>query len=325
MGKIVIRCIALSLTACLFACQDEAPSADANATPSAARTPAAPADPAFVQEQQAWRDQRRENLLKPDGWTSLIGLHWIEPGPHYFGSAADNGIRLAMGPAHFGMIDLRSGGKIRLTPERDAALTLDDQPLKGAVALVSDADAGESGPSRLGFDDGKGLATVIKRGERYALRVKHADAPTRTGFAGLQYWPADPSWRIEGKYVPNPPGKTIDIADIIGTLSAVPNPGAIEFQRDGRTYRLEALDEGDDELFLVFADRTNGHDSYGAGRFLYAPKPDAQNRVVLDFNRSYNPPCAFTPFATCPLPPPENRLDLAVLSGEKAYAKPAHR
>lgn len=324
MGKIAIRCMALSLTACLFACQNEAPHADA-AGLSAAQTPAAPADPAFAQAEQAWRDQRRENLLKPDGWTSLIGLHWIEPGPHYFGSAADNGIRLAMGPGHFGMLDLRPGGKIRFVPERGVALTVDDQPLKGAVTLVSDAEAGEGGPSRLGFDDGKGLATVIKRGDRYALRVKHADAPTRTGFAGLQYWPADPSWKIEGKFVPHPPGKTIEIADIIGTLNAVPNPGAVEFQRDGRTYRLEALDEGEEELFLVFADRTNGHDSYGAGRFLYAPKPDAQNRVVLDFNRSYNPPCAFTPFATCPLPPPENRLDLAVLSGEKAYAKSAHR
>ncbi len=324
MGKIVIHCIALSLTVWLSACQDETPTAGTEAA-SAAQAPAVAADPAFAQAQQAWREQRRENLLQPDGWTSLIGLHWIEPGPHYFGSAADNGIRLAMGPAHFGMIDLRSGGKIRFTPERGVALTLDDQPLKGATTLISDADGGENGPSRLGFDEGKGLATVIKRGDRYALRVKHADAPTRTGFAGLQYWPADPSWRIEGKFVPHPPGKTIDIADIIGTLSPVPNPGAIEFKRDGKTYRLEALDEGESELFVVFADRTNGHDSYGAGRFLYAPKPDAQNRVVLDFNRSYNPPCAFTPFATCPLPPPENRLDLAVLSGEKAYAKPAHR
>lgn len=323
MGKILIRCIALSLTACLFACQDEAPGGGTATSAQAGQAPAKPADPAFVQAQQAWRDQRRESLLKPDGWTSLIGLHWIEPGPHYFGSAGDNGIRLAMGPEHFGMIDLRSGGKVRFVPERGTALTLDDEPLKGVVDLVSDAGAG--GPSRLGFDEGKGVATVIERGGRYALRVKHADAPTRTGFAGLQYWPADPSWKIEGKFVPHPPGKTIEIADIIGTLSAVPNPGAIEFQRDGRTFRLEALDEGEEELFLVFADRTNGHDSYGAGRFLYAPKPDAQNRTVLDFNRSYNPPCAFTPFATCPLPPPENRLDLAVLAGEKAYAKPAHR
>lgn len=326
MSQTAIRCIVLSLSMLsLQACQRDAPSspADAGAGPATAPAAAPVVDAAFAQLQQAWRDKRHENLIKPDGWTSLIGLHWIEPGPHYFGSAGDNGIRLAMGPAHFGMIDLRKNGSVRFVPERGAALTLDDAPLKGAVTLLSDADESETGPSRIGFDDGKGLATVIERGGRYALRVKHADAPTRTGFAGLEYWPADKSWKIEGKFVPHPAGQTIEIADIIGTLNKVPNPGAIEFQRDGRTYRIEALDEADEELFLVFADRTNGHGSYGAGRFLYAPKPDAQGRVVMDFNQSYNPPCAFTPFATCPLPPEKNRLDLAVLAGEKAYAKGA--
>lgn len=323
MNKTAIRCTLLLLSVLsLQACQRAAPgSTDAAQAEPPAK--AAPVDAAFAQTQQVWRDKRRESLMKPDGWTSLIGLHWIEPGPHYVGSAADNGIRLAMGPAHFGLIDLRKNGSVRLVPERRALLTLDDKPLKGSITLVSDEDAGEAGPSRLGFDEGKGLATVIERGGRHALRVKHADAPARTGFAGLDYWPADASWKIDGKFVPHPAGKTIEIADIIGTLSQVPNPGAVEFQRDGKTYRIEALDEGDDELFLVFADRTNGHGSYGAGRFLYAQKPDLSGRVVLDFNRSYNPPCAFTPFATCPLPPPENRLDLAVASGEKAYAKPA--
>ena len=112
----------------------------------------------------------------------------------------------------------------------------------------------------------------------------------------------------------------VGIANIIGTTDEVANPGVVEFQRDGKTYRIEALDEGDDQLFLVFADRTSGHGSYPAGRFLYAPKPGVSDRVVLDFNQAYNPPCAFTPFATCPLPPPENRLDLAINAGEKTYA-----
>lgn len=105
-------------------------------------------------------------------------------------------------------------------------------------------------------------------------------------------------------------------------MDQIANPGVVEFARDGKNYRLEALDEGEGELFLVFADRTNGRGSYGAGRFLYAPMPDAHGRVVLDFNQAYNPPCAFTAFATCPLPPPENRLDLAISAGEKAYRKP---
>ena len=282
----------------------------------AARQAAAATEQAFASSQQAWRDERRARLTQPEGWTSLVGLHWIEQGEHYFGSDADNGIRLAAGPAHAGMVS-RKDDRIRLVPEKGIALTLNDEPLTGAATLLSDADP--SGPSRIGFDEGKGIITLIKRGDRYAFRVKHADAPTRTGFKGIQYWPGGDEWIVAAKYVPNPPGKTISIANIIGTVDDVPNPGAVEFQRDGKTFRIEALDEGEDTLFLVFADRTSGHGSYPAGRFLDASKPDAAGNVMIDFNKSYNPPCAFTAFATCPLPPPENRLDLEIVAGEKAY------
>ncbi|WP_425602209.1 DUF1684 domain-containing protein [Luteimonas aquatica] len=278
------------------------------------------ANAGFRAEENAWRQQRRENLLRPDGWTSLIGLHWIQLKAHFLGSSPGSGIRLAKGPEKMGLLQ-QQDGKLFFTPERGAELTLDDQPLKGRVQLFDDKS---ESPSVIGFDQGKGKLTVIERGGRHALRVKHADADTRTGFAGLDYWPADPSWKIEGRFVANAPGKTLPIPDIIGDTNDIPNPGAVEFQRGGKTYRIEALDEGDGSLFLIFADRTNGHGSYGAGRFLDAGKPDAAGKVVLDFNRAYNPPCAFTPFATCPLPPPENRLDLAVLAGEKQYGGLKH-
>lgn len=279
-----------------------------------------PQDAAFRADNEQWRAQRKERLLQPDGWTSLIGLHWLELKAHYVGSGATNGIRLAKGPEKLGMIQ-QQGGRVFLVPEKDVPLTLDGEPLKGRVELVS--DQGEA-PSVVGFDDGKGQLTLIERMGRKALRVKHADAETRAGFAGLDYWPADAGWQIDARFVPHPAGKTIEIQNIIGSLEAMPNPGAVEFERDGSTYRLEALDEGGDELFLVMADRTSGHDSYGAGRYLYVPRPDAEGKVVVDFNRAYNPPCAFTAYATCPLPPPENRLDLAVTAGEKKYAKPVH-
>ena len=303
---------AVALSQMLAACQPPPPSAEATAEAARIRQ----AKDAFANEQQAWRDQRRSDLTRAEGWTSLVGLHWLDPGAHYLGSAADNGIRLAMGPAHLGMIELKPG-RLRFVPEKGVALTLDGAPLVGSVSLRADDDP--AGPGKLAFDDGKGVITVIKRGERHALRVKHADAPTRTRFKGIDYWPAAVDWRVPGRFVPHPPGRTLAIANIIGTTDDVPNPGAIEFERDGRTYRIEALDEGDGGLFLVFADRTNGHGSYGAGRFLDAAKPDAHGRVALDFNRAYNPPCAFTPFATCPLPPAENRLDLAIDAGEKSY------
>ncbi|MEO6104764.1 MAG: DUF1684 domain-containing protein [Pseudoxanthomonas sp.] len=274
-------------------------------------------DPKFLAEETAWREQRKEGLLRPDGWTSLLGLHWLELKAHYLGSSASSGIRLAVGPPKMGLLEQR-GGHLFFTPERGVALTLNGEPLKGRVELMSDHD---EAPSLIGFDEGKGVLGVIKRGDRYGLRVKHADAPTRLQFGGLEYWPADPGWKITGKFVAHPPGKSMPIVDIIGTTSDAPNPGAVEFVREGKTYRIEAIGEpGSDELFLVLADRTSGHGSYAAGRFMDTPGPDAQGRVVLDFNRAYNPPCAFTSFATCPLPPPENRLDLPITAGEKAYA-----
>ncbi len=302
--------VMLSTLCVLAACSQPAPNTAEQVEKQVAQ------QAAFDRELTLWRQERVANLTKPDGWTSLIGLHWIDPGAHYIGKAGGNGIRLTMGPEHLGMID-RKGDTLRFVADKDAGLTLDDQPFTGATTLR--ADDAPVGPSRIGFDQGKGLATVIKRGDRYALRVKHADAPSRTGFRGIEYWPASQDWRVEGKFIPHEAGKTLPIANIIGTTDDVPNPGVVEFQRDGKTYRIEALDEGDDQLFLVFADRTSGHGSYPAGRFLYTPKPGVSDRVVLDFNQSYNPPCAFTPFATCPLPPPENRLDLAINAGEKTY------
>lgn len=301
---------ALLLPLALGACQDSNTVAEKDARMSAELA-------AFNQAQHAWREQRRADLLAPGGWTSLTGLHWLEPGAHYLGSDADNGIQLTVGPEHMGMIELRDDGRIRFVPEAGVALTLDGEPLAGEATLRS--DEGETVPSVLGFDDGQGQLTVIRRGDRHALRVKHEQAPSRTGFAGLDYWDADPAWRIEGRFVPHPPGQTLEIASVIGTTEAVPNPGAVEFERDGVAYRLETIDEGEEQLFVVFADRTNGQGSYGAGRFVYVTRSDAEGRVVIDFNHSYNPPCAFTPFATCPLPPDENRLDLAITAGEKAY------
>lgn len=304
--------VLLSLTACERGTDTPASAAGTSAAPSAT-------DAQFLAEDAAWRAQRKEDLLKPDGWTSLIGLHWLELKAHYLGSSPGSGIRLAMGPAKMGLLQ-QNEVRLFFTPERGTVLTLDGKPLQGRVELGSDHD---EAPSVIGFDEGKGVLTVIQRGERRALRVKHAEAPTRLQFTGLDYWPADASWKIEGKFVPHPAGKTIPIVDIVGTSTDTPNPGAVEFVRDGKTLRVEALQGGDNTLFVVLADRTSGHGSYPAGRFLDAPAPDAQGRVVLDFNRAYNPPCAFTSFATCPLPPSENRLDLAITAGEKTYNHPA--
>jgi uncharacterized protein len=283
---------------------------------AAENAPMSAAEAQYQSEESLWRMQRQEDLTKPDGWTSLVGLHWLTLPSHYVGSSARSGIRIAVGPPSLGMFHL-SNGRVFFTPERGLALTLDDQPLKGRVELKDDSNGGT--PTVLGFDDGKGKLTVIERAGNRALRIKHADASTRTQFKGLEYWPANRDWRIEATFVPNPAGTTLPIATIIGTTENMPNPGALEFQREGKTYRIEALDEGEQTLSLIIADRTSGHETYGAGRYINVPRPDAKGKVVIDFNHAYNPPCAFTPFATCPLPPNQNRLDLAITAGEKRY------
>ncbi len=268
-----------------------------------------------TQEIESWRAQRVERLQKPDGWLSLVGLHWIEPGAHSVGSAADNDVVLSVGPARLGRIDFAQGtATFEAAP--DSGALVDGKPLAAPLALQADSSGA---PTTVVFDDGQASFQLIERAERFALRVRDARAKTRTQFAGLENYPIDASWAIEARFEPHPPGKTIPIANVINQLEPMPNPGALVFERDGKTHRLEAVDEGDGQLFIIFADRTNAKETYGAGRFVYAA-PAVNGRTLLDFNKSYNPPCAFNAYSTCPLPPPENRLNLAVTAGEKRYA-----
>lgn len=302
----------LAVTVLATSCGKRGPSAEETAAQARAEI-------AFHAAQQAWRVQRNAQLTTPDGWLTLIGLHRLDPGVHRVGSGADNGIRMQMGPAHLALITLRDG---EVSFSADSPVTLNGESAKRGTLR---SDAVQGGPDVLGFDEGKGMLTVIERGDVLFLRVRHVDADSRVRFTGLQYWPGGRDWQVPARFIAHPAGTTLPIVNIIGVTENVPNPGAYEFQRDDKTYRIEALDEGEPTLFLVFADRTSGHGSYGAGRFLDAPRPDAHGRAVLDFNHAYNPPCAFTLFATCPLPPPENRLDLRIEAGEKAYVKPAPR
>ena len=279
--------------------------------------PVVQADPTFAHDNELWREQRLVELLAPDGWTSLVGLHGLDLKAHYIGSGSTSGIRLAVGPPRMGLVT-REGKAWFFAPEPGVSVKVDGQVVKGRIPLHSDhAEV----PTLIHFDDDKGIISLIERGERFGLRVKHADAPARVNFSHLEYWPADPSWRITARFVPHDVNKTIPIVDITGLTTELANAGAIEFERDGRTWRLEALGDVGRPLQVIFADRTSGRGSYAAGRYIDIEVPNAKSEVVIDFNRAYNPPCAFTAFATCPLPPPENRLDMAVEAGEKAYAK----
>ncbi len=275
---------------------------------------AASADDAYRSQIDHWRQQRLQALTAPDGWLTLVAFEWLQPGTQSVGRAADNAIVLPVGPAHLGMFTLAADGRVRLDLAADSGATLDGEALRSAT-LRDDRDAQ---PSMV--RSGTSSLILLDRSGRKALRVKDSTATTRTAFRGLDYFPVDPSWRIDARFEPFVPVHHVDLATEVGTVERYVVPGRIVFERDGQHITLLPVIEtsGDTHLFVVFADRTSGHETYGASRFLYLDAP-RDGRVVLDFNRAYNPPCAFTAFATCPLPPPENRLPLRVTAGELKY------
>ena len=266
----------------------------------------------------AWHAERMERLTAPEGWVSLVGFHWVEPGEHSIGGGAECDIQLATGPDRLGRLRLDDSG-LHFSPAPGVAPRLDDAIVDREITLATSADGQ---PDRVYFNDGQASFEALVRGGKIALRVRDAGAHTRTGFVGIERFAPDPGWRFEARFEPHPEGQTIEIANVLGQLEPMPNQGVLVFERDGREFRLETVDEGDGRLFVIFADRSNGTDTYGAGRFVYAEPPGADGRSVLDFNQAYNPPCAFTAHSTCPLPPPENRMDIRVEAGELRYTGP---
>ena len=267
----------------------------------------------YTQEIQKWRQQRVERLNNPSGWLSLVGLDWLKDGRNTLGSAKDNDIVIPTAPAHLGTITL-SGGKANIALDAKSAATIDGQQ-KLAGELLDDT---HEKPTTIAF--GTTSFFLIKREDKFGLRVKDTEAPTRKHFVGIDYFDIDPSWRVEAKWEAYNPPHEVEEPNVIGQVDKVIVPGAAVFERDGKTIRVEPVIEtpGDTELFLVFADKTSGKESYGAARFVYT-EPPKDGKVIIDFNKAYNPPCAFTPYATCPLPTAQNRLKVRVTAGEKKY------
>jgi len=263
---------------------------------------------------ETWRAQRVERLKAPNGWLSLIGLHWLKDGKSSVGSAKGNDVVLAAGPAHLGAITLKDG-KATIEIDPKSAATIDGKTLASAELL----DDSHEKPTTVAF--GTASFYLIDRNGKKALRVKDSEAKTRKQFKGIDSFAIDPGWVVDAKFEEFKPAHTLDIPTVLGTVDKMTVPGKVTFTRDGKSYSLLPVLEAPDakELWFIFADRTSGKETYGAARFLYADLPK-DGRLVIDFNKAYNPPCAFTPYATCPLAPPENRLDLRVTAGEKKYA-----
>ncbi len=260
---------------------------------------------------EAWRKQRYAALRREVGWLTLAGLDWLRPGVNRIGTAPDAEIVLPAGPPHAGTLTLAEG-EVRADGTPDG-LSIGGEPVSD-LPLVSD-DEGK--PTMLEL--GALRLCLIERGGRMAVRTWDTQAAARREFEGIDHWPVDPAWRVRARFEPTP-GRAIRVPDVLGIDEDDESPGDVVFELDGATHRLQALPGGDSgELWLVFGDATNGHETYGGGRFLYTGAPDADGSVVVDFNRAYNPPCVFSPYATCPLPWPANRLPIRVEAGERAW------
>ncbi len=280
-----------------------------------------PINPAYVTEVEAAWAEREARLTAADGWLTLTGLYWLEPGPNTVGSSPDAAVLLPEGvaPGHVGVLDLSEDGLVTLKPSPAGELTVNGDPAEERE-LASDA-TGAPDVLRAGHV----LFYLIARGDRIGVRVKDPEAPARHNFEGLDHFPVDPAFRITATLDPYPKPKEVAIPTVIGEPSMMLAPGLLRFDIDGEAVSLEPYISAPDDrnLFLVFRDATSGDTTYGAGRFLDAELVSGSNQVVLDFNLATNPPCAFTAFATCPLPTPENTLFVAIEAGEM-YSGPAH-
>lgn len=262
-----------------------------------------------------WRADHEAELRADDGWLTVSGLFWLKPGLTRVGTDPSNAIVLPAGsaPARLGVFDLRDGA-VRFQAEPGTDVTSSGRPVE-EIAMTGGARPVLIHVNHL-------TMFVIVRGVRTGIRLRDADSNARRTFAGERWYPIDRVWRVTARFVPYPEPKIVDVPNILGDTVKMTGPGYVEFTVKGRTLRLLPVLESSKarQLFFIIGDGTNGRETYHAGRFLYTDLP-RDGRVVLDFNKLESPPCAFTAFATCPLPPPANRLPVDITAGELTYAE----
>jgi len=272
----------------------------------------------YFDEIRQWRADRVARLTSEDGWLTLVGLHWLSEGPNTIGTASDKDIQLPSGsaPDDIGTITVEGN---RAWIDANPAADVRSKGQKVDRLDLADDQSGE--PTLLEIGDLRGY--LISRGGRYALRVKDPQSYASRNFSGIDHYETSESWKFQARFEAYDPPRTLPVPTVVDdTLQDMMSPGAVVFDVDGQSYRIEAQAESADApLFLIFGDRTNGRGTYGGGRYLYTEPPAADGTVEVDFNKTYNPPCAYTSFATCPLPPRQNRLAVAIEAGEKYTSK----
>jgi uncharacterized protein (DUF1684 family) len=257
----------------------------------------------YVKSIEGWRTAYEQGLKAPDGWLSVAGLFWLKEGANRVGSAEGNEIRLPSRCAReLGVIEFHEG-RATFHPKAGAPVT----ELKDDHGQTPDV-----------VQAGNVSLTVIRRGKRFGIRLRDPEAETVLGFQGGQWFPVNPAYRVRAVWHAYDAPKTIPITNVLGDTEGEPSPGYAQFKLNGKEYRLDPVVEDPGELFFLFRDATSAHETYGAGRFLKAAMPK-DGTVELDFNKAYNPPCAYIAFATCPLPPRQNHMDARVEAGQKRY------
>jgi uncharacterized protein (DUF1684 family) len=266
----------------------------------------------YEQEMATWRRQRELGLKADDGWLTVIGLFWLQPGESRLGSDASSDIMLpAHAPGSVGTLTLRDG-RVHFQAAPGLAVTCNGQPFRSGE-IHPDAD---DHPDTLAVGDIKII--LLRRGGRLALRLKDNRSSLRARFAGLRWYPVRAEWRIPAKFVAYPTPRKLVMDTIVGEPDIEASPGYVTFERDGKVYSLQAVRQKSGALWFVFRDGTSGRTTYGGARQLSADPPK-EDLVILDFNQAVNLPCAYIPYTTCPLAPPQNRLSLAIEAGELMY------
>jgi uncharacterized protein (DUF1684 family) len=266
----------------------------------------------YAKSIEGWRAAYEQGLKAPEGWLSVAGLFWLKEGANRVGSAEGNAIRL---PA-------RCARELGAFEFRDGRATF--RPAAGAPVMVNGKTAGvaelkdDHGQAPDVVRTGDVSLTVIRRGKRFGIRMRDPRAETVRGFKGGQWYPVNAAYRVHAVWHAYDASKMVPITNILGDTEGEPSPGYATFKLNGKEYKLEPVVEDPGELFFLFRDATSAHETYGAGRFLKAAMPK-DGAVELDFNKAYNPPCAYIAFATCPLPPRQNHLDTRVEAGQKRY------
>jgi uncharacterized protein (DUF1684 family) len=269
----------------------------------------------FLEAELAWRKQMDERMKSTTSWLSIAGLYWLQEGENSFGTSSSCSIQLPenSSPGQTGVFTLKNG-KVLLKAHPDVVLKVNGKVTSRATLKGDDSDR----PDLVEIEDLR--MWVIKRGNRYAIRLRDLNHLPFLDYSGLDFFPPEVKYKIEADFVPYAEHKKIEVPTMIGTQTEMTVVGFVRFLLDEKEFRLEAFSGSleDENLFFVFKDETSGHETYEASRFLVAQRLES-GKIDLNFNRAYNPPCAYTLYATCPLPPPENHLGIRIEAGEKKY------